>query len=213
MKNDYQIKVTKLENEIIDLKEKIKILRSFKEEKEKENILNLNSKIIGENNEYNKSLKKWINRSKKIRAELLYRLSENDNQISVFHDLCDNKGPTLTLFYVNDENKVGIYTPLSWDTSGQWKSDSQTFIFNLNKNQKYKSKNNSCSISCYSTSGPCANYFGCSKKYNCNNLKSIYYDDDKAQDYYDIHSRTLPYISYSYNYNLLELEVYQIIIE
>ena len=140
MKNDYQIKVTKLENEIIDLKEKIKILRSFKEEKEKENILNLNSKIIGENNEYNKSLKKWINRSKKIRAELLYRLSENDNQISVFHELCDNKGPTLTLFHVNNGNKVGIYTPLSWDTSRNWKSDMETFIFNLNKNQKYKKK-------------------------------------------------------------------------
>jgi len=100
-------------------------------------INNLDSKILNGNEKYNETLKNWINPSKKIRAELLYRLSENGNKFSTFHELCDNKGPTLTLFHVNDGNIVGIYTPLSWDSTSEWKEDMDTFIFNLNKNQKY----------------------------------------------------------------------------
>jgi len=116
----------------------------------------LDSKIINGNDRYNESLKNWINPSRKIKAKLLYRLSENGENYSTFHELCDNKGPTLTLFHVNDGNIVGIYTPLSWDSSyfGYWKEDMDTFIFNLNKNQKYKKLNESGSIRCDSSCGP-----------------------------------------------------------
>ena len=119
--------ISNLKNEITELKEKLNILW-------KENILihNLDSKIINGNMNYNLSLKKWINPSRKIKAELLYRLSENGDKFSTFHELCDNKGPTLTLFYVNDGNIIGIYTPLSWDSSSGRKDDMETFIFNLN---------------------------------------------------------------------------------
>ena len=34
-----------------------------------------------------------------------------------------------------------IYTPLSWDSSSGRKDDMETFIFNLNKNKKYKKLN------------------------------------------------------------------------
>ena len=90
------------------------------------------SKIIDGNKKYYESLKNWINPSKNIKAELLYRLSENGDKYSTFHELCDNKGPTLTLFHIKNGNKIGIYTPLSWDTSKEWKGDIETFIFNLN---------------------------------------------------------------------------------
>ena len=81
-------------------------------------------------------MKKWIKPSRKIRAELLYRLSENGDKFSTFHKLRDDKGPTLTLFHVNDGNIVGIYTPLSWYSpffDYVWKYDIETFIFNLDK--------------------------------------------------------------------------------
>ena len=104
-------------------------------------INNLDSIIINGNEKYKETLKKWIDPSTKIKAELLYRLSENGDKFSTFHELCDNKGPTLTLFYVNDGNIIGIYTPLSWDSSSGRKDDMETFIFNLNKNKKYKKLN------------------------------------------------------------------------
>ena len=94
--------------------------------------------MINDNKTYNEMLKNWINSERKIKAELLYRLSENGDNISTFHELCDNKGPTLTLFHVNDGNIVGIYTPLSWDSNSGWKSDMDTFIFYLNKYKNIK---------------------------------------------------------------------------
>ena len=141
--NDIKEKETQLANENLNLKNEISELSEKLNILWKENlkINNLDSKIINGNMNYNLSLKKWINPSRKIKAELLYRLSENGDKFSTFHELCDNKGPTLTLFYVNDGNIIGIYTPLSWDSSSGRKDDMETFIFNLNKNQKYKKLN------------------------------------------------------------------------
>jgi len=75
-----------------------------------------------------------------IKAELLYRLSRDGDKILRFHELCDNKGPTLTLFFSEDGNKGGIFTTLSWDKASREKSDSESFMLNLNKNEKYKKK-------------------------------------------------------------------------
>ena len=111
-----------LKNEVNQLKEKLNIL--WKERSK----LTL-SKIINGNTKYSDRIKNWINSSSEIETELLYRLSENGDSKSLFHELCDNKGPTLTLFHVNDGNIVGIYTPLSWDSSSNWKKDMDTFIF------------------------------------------------------------------------------------
>ena len=41
---------------------------------------NIDSKIINTNYNYVMSLKKWINCSKKIKTNLLYRLSENGDK-------------------------------------------------------------------------------------------------------------------------------------
>jgi len=145
LKNDnIQLKnyINQIKNEIIQLKndnnqlknnesqsrnENAQLIKELNELKEKLNVLvcseeririkNLNGKIINGNKTYNETLKYWINPLKKIKAELLYRLSEHRDNISKFHELCDNKGPTLTLFHVNDGNIVGIYTPLSLDSS------------------------------------------------------------------------------------------------
>ena len=203
--------ITDLKNELKDIKEKLNILWKEREEKEKRNkpISNLNSKIINENEKYKKLLKTWINPLKKIKAELLYRLSENGESFSAFHELCDNKGPTLTLFHVNDGNIVGIYTPLSWDSKSGWKNDNDTFIFNLNKEQKYKKIKSDCSAYCYNTYGPHAYGFGCESK----NMKSIVHYASAINSYYDNSSDILPSNNQIKFYDLLETEVYKIIIE
>ena len=96
------------------------------------------SLIINNNNEYNKLIKNWINPDKEIKGELLYRLSRDGDQISKFHELCDNKGPTLTVFETIFGNKGGFFTPLSWDSKSEWKDDFDTFIFDLNIYKKFK---------------------------------------------------------------------------
>ena len=124
-----------LKKEVIELKDKLNVLWN---EIENKMSFNLDSKIINENEKYNEKLKKWINPSRKIKAQLLYRKTENGYKISTFHELCDNKGPTLTLFRLDKGDIVGIYTPLSWDSTSGWKSDMDTFIFYLNKYKNIK---------------------------------------------------------------------------
>ena len=117
-------------NEINSLKEEIKPWLKYGESKE---ILELkNSLIIHNNIEYNISIKNWINPDIKIQGELLYRLSRDGDQISTFHSLCDNKGPTLTLFNTTEDYIGGIYTSTSWDSNSEAKYDKNTFMFNSN---------------------------------------------------------------------------------
>ena len=201
---------SQLKKNDIELREKINLIWSWKE-----NLMinNLDSKIINGNYKYNETLKKWIKPSRKIRAELLYRLSENGDNKSTFHELCDNKGPTLTLFQVNDGNIVGIYTPLSWDSTSEWKEDMNTFIFNLNKNQKYKKikSDTNISIRCNSSYGPWAADFGCRKTNS--SMSSITLWPHYINEFFHKGSNILPNNGEEVMYDLIETEIYKIIID
>ena len=197
--------ITNLKNEITELKEKLNILWE-----ENKLINNLDSKKIKENEKYNLTLKNWINPSKKIKAELLYRLSEKGDEFSTFHKLWDNKGPTLTLFHVNDGNIIGIYTPLSWDSISNWKNDIDTFIFNLNKNLKCKKLISEQSIYCNSSYGPTTARFGYSSNSPINFIKHWANEINK---YYDKGSEILPSNNEERVYELIETEIYKIMIE
>ena len=196
-----------LKEEIISLKEKVNVLSLLKE-----NLIinNLDSKILEGNENYIRILKNWINPSKKIKAELLNRFSQNGDSTLKFHELCDNKGPTLTLFHVSDGNIVGIYTPLSWDINSEWKNDMDTFIFNLNKNKKCKKNISDCSIYCNGSYGPYTINFG---HFRSNTMKYINHWSNEINKYYDKGSEILPNNSHGKFYELIESEVYKIMIE
>ena len=108
-----------------------------------------NSLIIENNKEYENTLKNWINPDKKIKAELLYRLTRDGDLYKTFHEKCDNKGPTLTLIHDTSNIKTGGYTPLSWDSNTKWKRDNETFIFNLTNKKKFAKPNNNNTDSIY----------------------------------------------------------------
>ena len=105
-------------------------------------------------------------------------------------------------------NKVGIYTPLPWDSNSNWKNDMDTFIFNLNKNQKYKKSKFNYSIYCSSSYGPLAAGFGCGSSTNSMNTIGHYND---INNYYVNGSEILPSNNQNKTYDLLETEVYKII--
>ena len=76
-------------------------------------------------------------------------MSDHGSDIRTFHKLCDNKGPTISLIYLNDGNIIGGYTSVDWDKTSGWKNDNNSFIFNLNKKLKCNKNNNTkCSIYC-----------------------------------------------------------------
>ena len=162
-------KVEKQNKEIEELKKKInEILKNneslleYKKEKDKslDTIINLDSLIINNNIKYNIALKNWINPNRKIKGELLYRLSRDTHFYHIFHKYCDNKGPTLTLIEAVEGFITGGYTPLDWDSKTCWKSDMDTFIFSLTENKKFIKKRTDNSIYCLDSYGPWFNNFG-----------------------------------------------------
>ncbi|CAB5352154.1 unnamed protein product [Rhizophagus irregularis] len=49
-----------------------------------------------------------------------------------FHNLCDNKGPTLILARIDNTNDIiGGYNPHSWTSSNQWIGSTESFIFSF----------------------------------------------------------------------------------
>ena len=92
--NELKTIVNNQRTEIDELKNQIKIWLDYKNEIDNKIYISMNSLIINNNKEYNRRLKEWINPNKIIKSELLYRLSRDGEELSKFHELCDNKGPT-----------------------------------------------------------------------------------------------------------------------
>ena len=172
------------------------------------------STIISDNNDYKKMLKNWINPNKQLEARLLYRLSRDGELLSTFHELCDNKRPTLTIFKVDDGNIAGIYTPLSWeswklDNNVCWKNDLESFIFNLTQNQKYKKKINEESIKVNSKYGPWIPFAGFSLPYQ---MKKFIHGGYFIDKFYENGSKILTNNNSPDNkyFEVKEVEVFQI---
>ena len=206
--NELKNVINNQNHEIKELKEQMKSWLKYRESLE---VLELkNSLIINYNIEYYKLIQNWINPNKKIKGELLYRLSRDGDQISTFHSLCDNKGATLTLFATKEGYKGGIYTPLSWDSNSEWKHDMESFMFNLNKNQKYKKLKNELSIYCVNSFGPWIPYFGF---YQSNQIRKIEHRSSSINSYYENGAEILPNNSESTKYfEIKEVEIYKIMI-
>ena len=95
--------------------------------------------------EYNEE-KDLINKLKKIigrkcNLKLIYKMTRDGNRTKDFHKKADIKGPTITLFRTNDGYSFGGYTSKSFRSNGGWIKDPDSFLFNLNKLDKFKIKN------------------------------------------------------------------------
>ena len=65
--------------------------------------------------------------------ELIYRGTRDGSNSNIFHNKCDNQGPTICLFKNEKGNIFGGYTSISWESpnKGQWKFVHDSFIFTL----------------------------------------------------------------------------------
>ena len=126
-------------------------------------ILNLDSLILKNNQEYKKILKGWLNPDKNVKSKLLYRMTRDGKNFSTFHSLCDNKGPTLILIKIIEGDIIGMYTPLSWESQKVLeKKDPNIFVFSLTKNLKIMENMKDCGsgMYCGNDLGPCSEYMG-----------------------------------------------------
>ena len=141
----------------------------------------------------------------KIKCELLYRMSRDGIEYSTFHKLCDNKGPTIVLTKLTDDNILGLYTPLDWDSKSQWKSNLNMFVFSLTQNLKcMKNNQNNLGIYCNINNGPHTDFLRFTSSDKMNKL----YINISNSDFNDC-QQLYPRKGY---YDAEEVEVYKIII-
>ena len=208
--------VNEQKNEITNLKAELNELNNFKKEAAflfKNYITNLDSIII-DNNLHNSTLKNWINPKEKIKANLLYRLTRDGPEISTFHNLCDNKGATLTLIHIKDIGyKVGYFVNSSFDSVSNWKKDDNSFLFNLNQNKKYKKNtpHHTPSFYCNKDCGPSASGFGCNPN---KKLNFLYHTKASIDNFYENASNIIPSKEKKdeIEYEIEDMEIFQIII-
>lgn len=77
-------------------------------------------------------LSSWI--GQKCHFELLYKITRDGCCPKKFHQLCDGKGPTVTILYNTDNTTYGGFLSQSWESSGGCIKDPRAFLFTLSYN-------------------------------------------------------------------------------
>ena len=106
-----------------------------------------------------------------------------------------------------------IYTPLSCDSTSSWKNDINTFIFNLNKNLKRKKLISEQSIYYNSLYGPITARFSYNSSSHINNMNYIKHWTNDINKNFNKGSEILPSNNDEKVCELVEAEIYKIIIE
>jgi hypothetical protein len=77
-------------------------------------------------------LSQWIGQN--CHFELLYKISRDGCSSATFHQLCDGKGPTVTVLYNTDNSVYGGFLSQEWKASGGCIKDAHAFLFTLHFN-------------------------------------------------------------------------------
>ncbi|KAL3867701.1 hypothetical protein ACJMK2_040568 [Sinanodonta woodiana] len=90
---------------------------------------------------------------------LLYSAERDGCNAAVFHNKCNNQGPTLTVLYNGYKTIFGGYTAMSWQNGANYVHDSAAFLFQLCYNgemnpQKFNIKLPANAIYNHSSYGP-----------------------------------------------------------
>jgi hypothetical protein len=67
----------------------------------------------------------------KQKWELIYKASRDGFHANVFHNRCDNKGPTMTIIRSNNNYLFGGYTSVAWTSINRYNNDPNAFLFTL----------------------------------------------------------------------------------
>ena len=90
---------------------------------------------------------------------------------SVFHSLCDNKGPLLVLIKSRKEILCGGFSSIDWKNSGHWTVDNKCFIFSLKLNKMYERKSDTENLFFSQDIGP---WFGNGANLGINKNNKLY---------------------------------------
>ena len=137
-------------------------------------IANFNSNILIGKDREKHAIKIWISPNHKIFAKLIYSFYEkfclnnekekisfsngHSETVERFHQVCDYK--KILILYRSKNEIFWAYTPLSFNSLDEYDYDNESFLFSLNRFQKYPkiSFNKTKSIWCFKNYGPSFHY-------------------------------------------------------
>ena len=113
-------------------------------------------KESGRKDEFFKKIYEW---SGYTDMKLIYRGTRDGSACNIFHNKCDNQGPTICLYKNDKGNIFGGFTSISWTEKGGFHSDSNSFLFTLTNiynlpPTKFPISNNNYSVYHYNNRGP-----------------------------------------------------------
>jgi len=119
----------------------------------------IDSNILAESRREEEFLEKIYEWHKYSKLDLLYRGTRDGSSSEVFHEKCDNKGPTLCLYKNEFGNIFGGYASISWKNQGGTQSAKDSFIFTLTnifgiEPTKFTGKNSEKNVRHSSNYGP-----------------------------------------------------------
>ena len=106
-------------------------------------------------------LDEWVGRGKEWK--LIYKATRDGFEGKDFHKACDGKGENLGVIRSENGYLFGWWTPLSWQSIGDYASDASTFLFMLTNPArvpaKYKVKDAEYALLFNSSCGPFFGFF------------------------------------------------------
>ena len=132
---------------------------------------------------------------------------------NVFHNKCNNKGPTISLFKNENGYIFGGYASIDWTGSGGYKSAPDSFIFTLTNMYnisptKFPNSDTNNSIYDYHSSGPC---FGQGRDIAIDFSSNYTNFPDSYKDVLGKGYSIFTGDNNSCNFNLKEIEVFKLI--
>ena len=166
------------------------------------------------------SLKNKLEKAKHF--QLLFRASDHNHSTKKFHNLCDNKGPTISIIKSECGNIYGGYTSKSWTSAnGEHTEDKEAFVFLIESKDEstqrrcplifnIKRDRRETAVYHFFYAGPCFggaisiydNYGNTSSKSWCSGRVSYDYGKLKKSDLVGINGR--------HSFRVIEYEVFRI---
>ena len=136
------------------------ILIVLHSETKKVKTLLFNSIILNETKRCDEFLNKIYEWTGGKIMELLYRGTRDGMSSNSFHNKCNNKGPTISLFKNEKGYIFGGYASIDWQDGDSYRSATDSFIFTLTNMYniaptKFPNSNTTYSIRDYPSYGPC----------------------------------------------------------
>jgi len=83
-------------------------------------------------------IKKWLpSELSKKKFKLLFRGTKDGMNGNTFHQLCNDKGATISVIKTNHGKTCGGFIDLPWKSTNNYMNTSKSFLFSMNEKKKY----------------------------------------------------------------------------